>query len=459
MVLCWISSCTAAQNLYNNDFDFLAFTIKDTYAGYRDKVKGNEFDALVHRIKHSSNKDTFALLSQMTNFFHDRHVLLTDDDIGKQKVDTVQCKKDSLRLVKYFSSRKAKEQYEGYWLSEFDYCVIALKKVRSNPATYYGYIVETKMKAMPGYCILKMILQKDGTYYTDYTDENLAYRVFLYTKFKNESVLWGGAYGTRWRRVVNYKPGLLKKLTTFSYKPTLEKLDAKTVLLRMHDFGAYNIKQYDSIIKANKVLLDSTTTLIIDIRNNPGGYIKNYLPLLPYIYTGPIVRAGGYTIISNNYLKQHEEKIQRFLANGDTVSANNFIAYRDTFLVHRKGQSYYYNDDTLAKGLTILAKPKNVAVITNNICASAAEMMLLHFRQSSKVKIFGEPTSGTVDYLSAMGFTLPKSKYSLTIPSAKRRIRENEPSYDATGIPPDIEIGDNVPDWIDFVKKYYHEHQ
>jgi Peptidase family S41 len=459
LLLYCIGCGTSAQKPFNNDFDYLSFTIKDTYAGYQDKVKGKEFDKLVNQVKKSSSKDTFALLSRMSSFFRDKHILLTDDEIANQKVDTLNCRKDSQMIREYFVNKCSKDEYEGYWISEYDYCIIAFKKIKTNPVTYYGYVVENKMKAISGYCILKMVRQKDGTYYTDYIDENLGYRAFLYTKFKSKKIFWGGTYAGRWRHIMDYKPGMLKSLTTFSYKPVFSQIDANTVMLGMYDFSAYNIKRYDSIIKVNKKAIDSATTLIVDIRNNPGGYIKNYLPLLPYIYTGPIVRSGGYTIVSDNYMKQHEEKIQNALSKGDTLSANKLIAFRDTFLLVKKGHPYYYDDDTLAKNLPMLAKPKNVAVIANNICMSAAELMLLHFRQSNKVKIFGEATYGAVDYLSAMSFILPHSKYSLTVPSAKRRVRINESSYDATGIAPDIEIGDNISDWIAFVKKYYDEHQ
>jgi hypothetical protein len=458
VLICSHSFCFSQERQFKSDFDFLSFTIKDTYAGYRDKVKGKEFDELIRRVKRSQSKDTFALLSQMTTFFHDRHVLLTDDAIGKQKIDTIQCKKDSQMIKLYFDSKKVREKYEGYWLSEFDYCVIALKKVKNSPVTYYGYIMENKMKAIPGYCILKMVLQKDGTYYTDYIDENLAYRAFLYIKFKNESVLWAGSFGGKWRHLPNYQPGILKNLTTFSYKPSFVKLDTNTVLLKMYDFSGYNIKRYDSIIKTNKIAIDDATTLIIDIRNNPGGYIKNYLPLLPYIYTNPIVHSGGYTLVSEHFIKQREDKIKQFTQNGDTASANNYIAYRDTFLAKR-GQLYYRPGDTLANDLPILTKPRNIAIIFNNNCMSAAELMLLNFRQSKKVKFFGEHSGGAVDYLNAMSFTLPHHKYSLSVASVRRAFTDKEPMYDGTGIPPDVEIGDTETDWVAFVKKYYNEHK
>lgn len=446
------------EQQFKNDFDFLSYTIKDTYAGYHDKVKGKEFDVLVEKVKHSKSKDTFALLSQITTFFHDHHVLLYNDAISKQKIDTQQCQKDSQRVKNYFANKKIKDKYEGYWLSEYDYCIIALKKVKSNPVTYYGYVMESKAKVIPGYCSIKMVQQKDGTYYTDYIGENLGFRIFLHARFKNDTILWVNSFGGKWRRIAHYRPGLLANKTTFSFKPNFVKIDSNTVMLKMHDFSLNSIKRFDSIIKTNTKLIEQSNTLILDIRNNTGGFINSYLPLLPYIYTGPIVHSGGYTLISNNFLKQYDESIKRYTERGDTASANNYINYRDTF-VAKKGQLDYNKGDTLIKDIAILSNPKNVAVLINNNCLSAAELMLLNLKQSNKVTLFGERTGGAVDYLNAMRFRLPYGQYHLSVASVKRALTSKEPSYDGKGIPPDVEISDDVTDWIAFVKKYYNEHQ
>ncbi len=440
-----------------NDFDFVSFTIKDTYPGYRDKVKGNEFDALLRRVKQSRSKDTFALLSRMTTFFKDKHVVLTDPTIGSKKIDTQQCQKDSQMIRQYFAGNKRKAVYEGYWLNEYGHCIMALKKVNDNPVTYYGYVIETTKKAIPGYCILKMVQQKDGTFYTDYVTENLSARIFAHCTFKNKGILWLSSYG-RWKHLPKYEPGMLKSTVPFSFKPDFTILDTNTVLLKMPDFNNYDRNFYDSIIKANKAAIDNAVTLIIDIRNNLGGYVNNYMPLLPYIYTNPIVHSGGYTLVGERFLKQHEDAIVQFTKDGDTASANSYIAYRDTFL-RKKGQLYYRPGDTLAQNMPILNKPKNVAIIMNHNCVSAAELMLQNFRQSSKVKFFGEHSGGAVDYLNLMSFRLPYHKYGLYIASVKRAVNEREPNYDGKGIPPDVEIGDEVSDWIAFVKKYYDEHQ
>jgi hypothetical protein len=458
VLICSCNISFSQEQQFEDDIDFMSFTIKDTYAGYQDKVNGKEFDALVKKVRRSQSKDTFALLSKIASFFKDNHMLLYDDSIRYRKTDTLQCKKDSQMVQQYFANSQKKDPYEGYWLSGYDYCVLALKKVKSHPVTYYGYVAETKSRAISGYCILKMTQQKDGTYYTDYIAEDLRIRAFLHAKFKNTNTLWLNSLGGIWRRLPNYQPDVLKSLTTFSFKPGFEILDSNTVLLKMPDFTTRYISIYDSIIKANAKLIGQCNTLIIDIRNNGGGYVRSCWPLLPYIYTGRIVHAGGYTLVSKKYIEEYDEKIKRFTANGDTANANAYINYRDTVMAQR-GRLYAGDDAIIADSLPILPKPKNVAVIINNNCVSSAELMLLNFRQSSKVKFFGEPTGGAVDYLNVYFIKLPHSKYGLSVASVKRRIKPHEPNYDGKGIPPDVEIGDAITDWVAFVKKYYDEHK
>lgn len=445
-----------AKVSFESDFDFLSFTIKDTYAGYRDKVKGNEFDLLVKRVKQSHSKDTFALLSQMTYFFNEQHLLLSDYNIAKVKVDTVNCKKDSANISSYLKgSSKLKDPYEGFWVNDFKNCIIGLKKVKSNPVSYYGYVIQTKLKAIPGRLILKLIQQKDGTYLTDYIDEGLNFRIFVRSKFKNINTLWVNSYGI-WHRVNNYNDSMLLSMTPFSYKTTFVNAGNETVVLKMPDFSSYNIKRIDSIVKANTEIIKSAKTLILDIRNNTGGTARNYLPLLPFIYTGPIIHCGGYELCSEDAIKSHENSLLNAIKKGDTARIEK-LKEKTELAKHNRGKFIYIPTDTLANGLQILLRPKNIAILVNNSCLSAAELMLLDFKQSAKTTIFGERTGGAVDYLDALEMDLPVSKYNLFIATVKRALTDKEPSYDKTGILPDIEINDNVLDWISFVKSYYNE--
>lgn len=441
----------------HQEIDALAATIKDTYVGYPYKVKGKEFDALVQRVKQSNSKDTFALLSQLTSFFKDMHLELFDYKVGQQKIDTLQCKKDSQMVQRYLANKKPKDLYEGYWLNERNQCVMALIKVAANPVTYYGYVVESRAKAIPGYCLLKMVQQKDGTYYTDYTSAGLGVRLFSHAKFKNKNVLWASAWGSKWLRQPHYKAGLLNGRTIFAYEPAFAVLDDKTVLLKMPTFDLSYKKIYDSIIKANDSTIRRAQTLIVDIRNNTGGRIRNYFELFPYAYTQPIVHCGVYVKYSKAYALDYRNQAQQYQQQGDTANARAYQVWADSISAWA-GKELYYQADTLAQQLPVLPNPQNIALVMNYNCMSAAELMVLNFKQSSKVTTFGERTGGAVDYLVTIDdIPIAAGKYSLFIAISKRALTDKQPSYDGVGIEPDVAIDDAVTDWVDFVRKYYEQ--
>jgi hypothetical protein len=437
----------------SNDFNYLGNKIKTTYAGYRDKTNNKTFDIIINEVKKDNSKDTFALLSKLTTFFKDLHLVLYDFNSNK-KIDSETCKINLRTSLSYLHNPKIlKDNYEGYWLSELGNCVIGLIKVSTLPLIYKGYIVETITKAPKGFCILEMTKGKDNYFNTDYKEENLAYRIFLRSKFKNDNILLVNSYG-KWQKIKNYTPGFLNTITEFSFTPSFKIIDKNTALLSMPDFGAYNVKPTDSIIKANDSIISHISTLIIDIRNNMGGTIKNYLSLLPYIYTNPILHCGGKELCSESLIEDLKQDIKNYYSSGDTTKAKKAEKKLDTLLIC-KGGFLPFPKDTLAKQLETKIYPQNIAVIINNICLSAAELMILDFKQSKKVKFFGEKTGGAVDYLDAIILTLPISKYSLFVATSKRNISLGQPKYDNIGIKPDIEIPNTIKDWVEFVKSYY----
>lgn len=442
-----------SQGKITNDIDFLIDKVKNSYAGYPEKIKGSIFLKFVSKIKQSNSKDTFALLSKITSFFNDLHLVLYDYNVSKN-IDTNKCKAQEESTLKYLENKSSpKDIYEGYWLSEYGNCIIGLIKNSNFPVSYTGYVIETKTKAIQGFTIFKLVSNKNGYFDTDYKEEGLGYRIILKSKFRDLNTLLINSYG-KWKKIDNYKKGMLSFEKEFSYTPSLKIIDDKNVLLKLPDFGAYNVKYIDSIITANREAITNAKTLIVDIRNNMGGTIKNYLPLLPFIYTQPIVNCGIYQKCSQDLIEDFKEDIRQLNTKGDTAKANKYKNKLDS-IIKFKGRFRYFPPDTLANRLPIRKNPQNVALIVNNNCLSAAELMILNFKQSNKVKVFGETTGGAVDYLDALIVELPSKKYTLFMATGKREILSEKDRYDGKGIKPDVEISDNVPDWVEFVKKYY----
>jgi len=443
-----------SQSHGSANLDFLVAKIKNDYPGYRNKRKAVQFDKYLLRLAKDKTKDTFALLSKATTFFNDLHLVLYDFNIAKF-IDSSQCKVQKRAILNYLNNQGKKNvnSYEGYWLSEYGNCIIGLKKVTASPISYKGYIVETTTKAPIGYCVFELVKEKDGNYSTDYREEEMGYRIFLKSKFKDSNTLYLNSYG-KWRKIRNYKIGMLKAYKSFKYDIIFSKLDKETVLLTFPDFSGYNVKIVDSIIKKNDSLISTANTFIIDIRNNMGGTIRNYLPLIPFICTQPILRPNFYQLCSDDAIADFENDIKELDENVSSKLIKKNSDRRDSMLAHH-GDFLFGLGDSLANNFKIREYPKNVAIITNNNCLSAAELMLLDFKQSKKVKIFGEITGGALDNLDALKIKLPKSGYYLFIATTKRIFSNSQPSYDNVGVKPDVSISDSTVNWIEFVKHYY----
>jgi hypothetical protein len=442
-----------SQSNMKNDIDFLTDKIKNSYAGYADKIKNDNFFQLVKKVKQSNSKDTFALLSKITSFFNDLHLVLYDYNL-ETHTDSNKCRTDKHKVEKYFENKVIKKDvYEGYWISEYSNCIIGIKKITNFPVSYNAYVIETKTKIIPGFIILKLIKGNKGYFNTDYIEESLGYRIFLKSKFKDSNTLLVNSYG-KWKKIKNYQPGMLTSKAEFDYTPSLKIIDEKNIVLKLPDFGGYNVIYTDSIIQANLKAITSSTTLIIDIRNNMGGTIRNYLPLLKFIYTKPIIHSGVNQLCSEDLIEDYKADIKKFTSTGDTFKVNKYKKQLDS-VTQFKGKFRYIPADTIANKLPVLGYPKNIALLVNNNCLSAAELMILDFKQSDKVKVFGETTGGAVDYLDALVMNLPSKKYTLFIATSKRAFLSEDDKYDNKGIKPDVEIPDNVDNWIDFVKIFY----
>lgn len=448
----FIFTFSYSQTNVANDFDFIAQKIKNEYIGFLDKTNDKNFNFYQNKVKASGIKDEFHKLSMLTIFFKDLHLKLYDYNF-LNKIDTQICKLNYNSIVNNLHSpNKLRDKVEGYWLSDYHNCIIGIKKTKNTPLTYEGYIVENKKKAPLGFKIFTMrknLGREDFT--TDYFDENLGFRTILNTRFKNKTTIFLNSYG-KWTKLKKYEKGLIEKFTDFNFDFKLVEIKKEVLLLTMPDFGSHNIKVIDSIIKNNELLISSAKILILDIRNNMGGTVKNYLPLFRFFCTNNIIRSS-WVELRKSKIKEIENQILKLRIENDSIKFERYQIYLNS--LKKSNEIYLLNTGDTIFCTKKLPKIKNIAIIVNNNSISAAELMVLDFKQSSNVKIFGEQTGGAIDYLNAEDFETPSGKYELSLATAKRKFTKLQPSYDKFGIMPDIEIPTNTTDWIDFVIKFY----
>jgi Peptidase family S41 len=492
LILLVIFTSVQGQQAQENDLDFITGKITKDYAGYADKISPKGLENLITKLRHSTVTDTLSWLSRLTNYFKDDHLAVFEafhvtraDSIESESnlrliSDTLQASHglapiDGASGAQRSSAQRSGAQRsgartsdtrtsddglaEGYWLDDLGNSIIYLRCI--NARRWEGDIIETKARVPAGLHVLR--LTKDpqdlqdpqdpqSQWQADYIDAAFGYRVVTTAWLKQPGVLMGRSY-FKFRKCDRYTPGMLAAIKPFSYDPSVDRPDSETLVIRMPYFEGSYAKLYDSLVKVNSATLNRISTLILDIRNNPGGTIRCYLPLAPYICTGPLHSVGGYQRVSSDVVEGARKKLQYYVGQKDSANA---ARYRDYFDSLEKFRDSFLPDPGEERPCQPgMSSIRHVAILTNHGSRSAAELMVLDFRQSAKVTLFGENTGGAVDYLDELTFWLPGFHYEFWVASSKRQLTPKDPAYDSTGIPPDVAIPESESDWIGFVKKYY----
>jgi hypothetical protein len=441
----------------NEDFNFFVEKVKTNYPGFSDKTSPVKFRDFALKVLRQNPKDTFRAMSIIVNSFNDKHLQIsqTKESI---KLDRNDCRKNFLAVTKYFTAKGNRKKYEGYWLNDYNDCVVALQQVNASPLTYKAYVVESNDSLLPQGRILGVYeFIKDKTFLTDAISTYSKKRYFVATVFRNDSVFTTGAEG-KWKRLRSYTKPILTKLPQFNYYTSAQVFDDNTYIIKIPGATQKDGQIIDSIVSADYNKIARSKTLIIDLTNNLGGKSNVYAPLWPFIYTNPIARHQTSTYCTNDNIHQLEQAVDEYKKspNSDSTALkqmNDWIK----ILRDNLGKFVLNGADTI-KLDSIYATPKNVGIIINYAGQSATELMLFMAKQSSKVKLFGEHTMGAADYLDYSPTYLPSKRYKLYIATSKRVITKDGPKIDGVGIYPNIPIPDKVQNWQKFVVEYYEEH-
>lgn len=106
----------------------------------------------------------------------------------------------------------------------------------------------------------------------------------------------------------------------------------------------------------------------------------------------------------------------------------------------------------------IYQNPQQVTILIDAGNGSTAEQFLLMAKQSKKVKLFGQKTTGALDF-SNLNNVVSTSKNFKLFYTTSRSFRIPKMAIDDYGIQPDYFIDDSVPSykWIDFVTEIMNE--
>jgi hypothetical protein len=261
-----------------------------------------------------------------------------------------------------------------------------------------------------------------------------------------------------------------------SLEPTVRALSEKTFAITVPSFGLEYKTTLEALTKRYDADIKRCPNLIIDLRGNSGGSDSTFSPLLPYLYTQPSVEVGADVLATKANADAWQALITPITKQGKATPVSRFrakwlIPKREKrarawvmkivkkMRAAREGTFVSCGADSRHRLSRVLARPSRIGILTDGGCGSTTEQFLLLARKSRKVILFGQPTTGCLDYSNVRLFPLPSGNCALAIATTRSRRLPADP-IDGIGIKPDVRIrkarvlrsaGDHT---LDFVQEY-----
>lgn len=442
-------------------FEYIQTSMRLNYAGFDDKVNSRTerlykkfTDSLMDLArKTTAELNCFDLVNAYLDYFHDKHTgIYYNNQFGNATEEQIRSHfrkvkispMDSLKISSYLISKKSRlDPIEGIYQSEdFSYTIGIIRKPdRQNE--FEGIVIRSTNKLWkPGDVKMEINKSKSAGYHAVFYNGNhnpvipgirLAQNVLQLTRTGFDL----------------YKIGLEKENAPVATPSAgeyviparfnqfyFEKLSPSTVLIRVPDFFRQNKTKLDSMIGANLPIILSTPNMIIDVRHNGGGQDFVYDSLLALAYTNEIQQ---YNIL----VRASAENIRLYDSLGAKTTAAEMKKAIGGWLTRKV--------DPVRKD-TVYPFPKQIALLTDRKVGSSGEQFILSMKQSGKVTVIGQNTSGTLDYGEPIPVPVPGTNWILQRPTSKHG-RLPEYSVDLQGITPDVYPPAYEDDWIDFAKR------
>jgi hypothetical protein len=468
----------AQQSSYAESFDWMVKTFTENDAGYQyviDKKGMEEYTKHTNfyrekAVNAASVNDCLSAMNNWLFFFRKLHIGAYYKPFINQNTQTValtEQSKDSIRALyrneetidltevqvrELLKKKKGKlSPIEGIWNSNNYSIGIIGKPGKVNQ--FVAFIIKADgIYWTPKQKKAEFTLNKDSSF-------SMVYGMRDHSKRNEQARLVGNSgnfllmINNLWTKVypeasLTQKDELFLKLRTAA-SPFMERLSEKTLYLRIPSFQVSQKGKIDSLLLSRDSLIRSTPNLILDIRNGTGGSSYSYFKLIPYFYTQPIRSVGMQYYATELNARSYEKYATTY---SDTSAINYCLRIASKM---RQNIGSFFTEDRVSidSSYTASPLPVKVAIICNQYNGSTDEALLFDAKQSSKVKVFGRPTAGALDFSNVNPVDSPDGMFQLILcMTASYRI-PNFP-IDGIGIQPDFFIDDTIPeeDWIYYVK-------
>ena len=457
--------------------DYIGYFLASTDARARHEARKA---ALRSRATSASDSECYEVLNQLVTPFNDGHLFLSEQvQLPAEETARLAASAETLPWTEesargYLDQNAASlDPVEGIWYSDTARFAIVRDRNRAQGRDFVAVLlssgvagwtrgqVKAEFRSEPG---------EAGAYavryaYGDRGVHHLAARIHKNSMLRMPPVIWGKAYPLR-----PNEQGLVDNANPRN--PTLKVLPGGAVVVSMpsHD-GPYR-EPLERLLAQNHDALLAAPLLIADIRGNEGGGSQTSVPLAPF-YTSQKKRPRP-TYEGREVVVSSADQIRYFDAIAKANEPGSFYAKRFDQLVERMRREpgkllvtdVWGNPpppETAADsgsdpdGVVISDGPKHFAILMDRGTVSAAEAFVLATWQFERVELFGENSGGTIDYQSVqiVRVACPSLGFGLGYPTIGASEFLPRGGFNATGIPPDVRIGAEVQDPLQFIVDYY----
>jgi len=390
-------------------------------------------------------------LDEFLNYFDDGHLHVierpnySESELNeyKKSIKEDMLKQDSLnqdiQLGYDTKIDQAKDLIIGNWTDGVSRFIVLKAKDE-----YHAYIAETSKESIEAGELKAIFKPKDNGYTLRYYSYNYGP---VYTRgeiYKNGQLLRAGH--VFWKKVKPTYSIPIDEVVDFK-KPRLDIINTKTTLLTIPSFE-HDFNYFKEFIEENQLYIKNSRNLIIDIRGNRGGN-GVYFDLIELFATQNMSGSQGLVLASDDNLAYFERQMQyskRVYKPVVQRIKNNMGKIVD-------GPQYPEKKFRISDNLI-----ENVAILTDHGSASASESFILHSkRASSKVKTFGTPTAGMIDYTSVNSLLLNSGKQNILLAYPTSTLHKFIPNqgFNQTGIVPDVQLNEYMNDPIKYITDYF----
>lgn len=194
-----------------------------------------------------------------------------------------------------------------------------------------------------------------------------------------------------------------------------EKDGVLTVVMKtMNPRLEENTLDYEKTTEEICKIINNYSTVVFDFRDNGGGYIERFTPILAAMLFGQLDGSGDERLQQlNEYL--YTGKVEMFtktVANRRILDGNMMSSF---YHEHKEERYYTFPEPEIKPDFSNKAFKGKIYVITNTFTCSAAESSLASLKYFFKDQVIqlGMKTGGMLDFGGAYTYILPDTKLRL----------------------------------------------